>query len=107
MKTIILILLICLASFAQADPLTCVVKRDTDGRISRNPSIIAKFKKLNPCPATGLIAKKCPGYVVDHIVPLCGCGADAQANLQWQNKADSLIKDRWERKLCRNAGDQE
>ena len=41
------------------------------------------------------------GYVVDHIIPLCAGGADTPANMQWQTKADSYRKDRWERAFCR------
>jgi len=37
------------------------------------------------------------GFVVDHICALeCG-GLDAIVNMQYQDQADSLLKDRWER----------
>jgi hypothetical protein len=37
------------------------------------------------------------GFVVDHICALeCG-GFDAIVNMQYQDKEDSLLKDRWER----------
>ncbi len=42
-----------------------------------------------------------PGYVIDHIVPLCAGGADAVGNMQWQTRADARVKDRQERALCR------
>lgn len=42
-----------------------------------------------------------PGYVVDHIVPLCACGADAVENMQWQTVQDAAVKDEWERELCK------
>ena len=38
----------------------------------------------------------CPGYVVDHMVPLKRGGADTPANMQWQTKADANAKDKWE-----------
>lgn len=60
----------------------------------------AEFFKANPCPATGK-AGKCPGYVVDHIEPLCAGGADSSTNMQWQTLADSRAKDIEERKQCR------
>jgi hypothetical protein len=41
-----------------------------------------------------------PGWIVDHIVPLCAGGADTPTNMQWQTKADSLKKDAFERQLC-------
>ena len=38
----------------------------------------------------------CPGYVVDHIVPLKRGGADAPGNMQWQTTGAAKEKDRWE-----------
>jgi hypothetical protein len=39
--------------------------------------------------------------VIDHIEPLCAGGPDAIENLQWQTRADSLVKDKAERRQCR------
>ncbi|SRR6266566_5913681 len=41
-----------------------------------------------------------PGYVVDHLVPLCAGGADAPGNMQWQTVQDAKVKDRQERAEC-------
>lgn len=41
-----------------------------------------------------------PGYVVDHIVPLCACGLDTVENMQWQTATDAAIKDAQERIQC-------
>lgn len=71
------------------------------GQTKRSSSVIAEFKKTNPCPATGKISKKCPGYVVDHIQPLCFGGLDDQSNLMWQDKKSSYKKDAFERAACR------
>jgi len=38
--------------------------------------------------------------VVDNVKPLCEGGADHPANMQWQTKADSVIKDKEERREC-------
>ena len=84
---------------------TCDIQRDDYGRIARSKKVISDFRKTVPCPATGKTGKKCAGYVADHKLPLCGCGADSIENLQWQTVADSKIKDRWERKLCSGRGD--
>ncbi len=62
---------------------------------------LAQFQMAQPCPATGLTHGACPGWVKDHIVPLCAGGADAPANLQWQTRAASLVKDRSEWRWCR------
>ena len=60
-----------------------------------------QFRKDNPCPVTGQTRGACPGYVVDHIVPLCAGGDDDPSNMQWQTKEESLDKDRTEWALCR------
>lgn len=66
------------------------------------------FIASNACPSTGLRSfhdgKKyvgCPGWVIDHIWPLCAGGEDKPGNMQWQRYAESLVKDRRERMLCR------
>ena len=72
-----------------------------DAKTPRSSSAKTAFKKMQPCPATGSSKGACPGYVIDHVVPLdCG-GADAPENMQWQTVADAKEKDRWERKGCR------
>jgi 5-methylcytosine-specific restriction endonuclease McrA len=72
-----------------------------DAKTPRSSSAKTAFKKMQPCPATGSSKGSCPGYVIDHVVPLdCG-GADAPENMQWQTVADAKEKDRWERKGCR------
>jgi hypothetical protein len=38
----------------------------------------------------------CPGYLVDHIVPLKRGGADEPGNMQWQTVAEAKAKDRIE-----------
>ena len=79
----------------------CVPKRTPTGRIARSTNEVVKFKKLNPCPVSSIPGKYCPGYVVDHVVPLCLCGPDKIANMQWQSLAESKVKDTQERKQCK------
>lgn len=67
---------------------------------SRSPTARAEFKRLHPCPATGSPRGACPGWVIDHVVPLACGGVDAPANMQWQTKADAAAKDREERRGC-------
>lgn len=67
----------------------------------RSQAVLHQFQKLHPCPATGLRTGACPGYVKDHVYPLCAGGADAVDNLQWQMVTDAHIKDKWEWSLCR------
>lgn len=66
----------------------------------RSAKARAEFMKSNPCPATGKTSGACPGYVVDHVRPLCAGGADHPSNMQWQTVADAKLKDREERRMC-------
>ena len=87
MKSAILILLTLFSSLADA--------------AERSAAQRAAFVKANPCPATGKPRGACPGYVVDHIEPLCAGGADHPANMQWQTVADAKAKDKDEWQTCR------
>ena len=68
---------------------------------ARSKTARAEFQRHYPCPATGKPRAACPGFVVDHVVPLCAGGADALNNMQWQTAADATVKDRAERAQCR------
>lgn len=68
---------------------------------ARSAAAVSAFKRDNPCPATGKTRGKCPGFVVDHREPLCAGGADDPGNMQWQELAASKLKDREERRACR------
>lgn len=61
----------------------------------------AAFVRVNPCPVTGEGRGPCPGWVVDHIVPLCAGGPDEPGNMQWQRADEALKKDVVERRVCR------
>ena len=61
----------------------------------------AAFAREHPCPATGQPSGPCPGYVVDHITPLCAGGRDAPDNMQWQTVEAGKLKDKDERAQCR------
>ena len=41
-------------------------------------------------------AGACPGYVIDHVVPLERGGADAPNDIQWQTTAAAKAKDKVE-----------
>lgn len=68
----------------------------SEAKLPRSTSAKNEFKRQTPCPATGKPRGPCPGYVVDHVVPLKRGGADAPANMQWQTKEEAKAKDRWE-----------
>ncbi len=95
----LIIAALCLALPAIANASTgCVSHYSTKYQrcIVRCSSEVRDFRKLHPCPATGLVRGACPGWVVDHIIALeCG-GPDDPSNMQWQTTADAKAKDRWE-----------
>lgn len=82
----------------QATPQTPTTTRPA--RAPRSMAARRAFQRDNPCPATGKPRGACPGWVVDHIVPLCGGGADAPENMQWQEREVSHQKDAIERRHC-------
>lgn len=71
-----------------------------DARIPRSAKAIQSFKAHNPCPITGEQKGPCPGYIIDHIKPLCDGGTDSPDNMQWQTVDEAKAKDREERKAC-------
>ena len=68
---------------------------------ARSAAEVRAFKRLYPCPETGVTRGSCPGYVVDHIKPLCAGGEDTPENMQWQELAASKVKDKEEWRMCR------
>lgn len=67
----------------------------------RNAAQRAAFVQQHPCPATGKNTGPCPGFVVDHIEPLCAGGPDTPSNMQWQTAEAAKMKDKEERARCR------
>ncbi|MDR2880849.1 MAG: HNH endonuclease [Azoarcus sp.] len=100
MKILAVILLLLLPPPALADEGMCpragVVQRDKNGKILRSHDAKRAFKQLHPCPSTGKTKGSCPGYVIDHIVPLKRGGADMPCNMQWQTVREAKAKDKWE-----------
>ena len=81
--------------------------RDADGSISRRADVLRAFRAIHPCPSTGQPRGACPGWNVDHVIPLANGGCDAVGNLQWlpvelKRCAGELCKDRWERRVYKN-----
>jgi hypothetical protein len=87
------------------DPRVCwTVKRDASGKIVRSTMSRYLFQKTYPCPSTGRATGACPGWNVDHVIPLACGGCDEVGNMQWlpvliKSAPGSLPKDRWERKI--------
>ena len=66
----------------------------------RSSSAKRAFRAQHPCPGTGQTIGACPGYVIDHISPLCAGGADLPSNMQWQTSEAGKAKDKLERREC-------
>ena len=71
-------------------------ERDARGRIKRNLAARREFVREHPCPVTKATRGACPGFVVDHIVPLFRGGRDEASNMQWQSREEARRKDRVE-----------
>jgi hypothetical protein len=68
-------------------------ERDARGRFKRSTRAKDVFMREHPCPSTGKTSGPCPGYVIDHVVPLKRGGADDPSNMQWQTTSESKAKD--------------
>jgi len=91
----------CAALWAAAvRALAVLAAARADAKEQRDPHKRAACVTKQPCPANGKTRGACPGYVVDHIKPLCAGGADHPSNMRWQTKGEAKKKDREERRLC-------
>ena len=90
MNKLLLLILLALPIMAEA------VERDANGRIVRSRTEIARFKRMHPCPSTGLPYGACAGWIIDHHVGLCVGGLDKVSNMRWMSVVAAKAKDRWE-----------
>lgn len=79
-------------------------ERYASGRIKRNTAMLDEFAKVFPCPETGEPVTSCPGWALDHVLPVALGFCDRQDNIQWlplvlKSGPGKLPKDRWERKI--------
>lgn len=72
----------------------------SEATVSRSYHTKVVFARLHPCPSTGFRKPHCPGYIIDHIKPLCAGGPDAAKNMQWQTVAEAKKKDKIELHQC-------
>lgn len=70
-------------------------------RIHRSYEAKAAFKRAHHCPSTGLGRGPCPGWQVDHRIPLKCFGPDEPSNMQWLTIADHAAKTAREARSCR------
>lgn len=58
----------------------------------RSRSVRSEFQRLSPCPSTGRASGSCPGWEVDHVVPLACGGTNSLGNLQWLTREENRSK---------------
>ncbi|MFO0584080.1 MAG: HNH endonuclease signature motif containing protein [Anaeromyxobacter sp.] len=68
------------------------VQRDAHGKLKRSSAAKGAWRRSHPCPSTGRTTGACPGYEVDHRVPLACGGSDAPDNMQWLTKDENRKK---------------
>lgn len=72
-----------------------------ESRIQRSVAEVLAFRRHNPCPSTGLRRGACPGWQVDHSIPLCMGGPDTMANMAWLSVEDHKFKTFIDVRECR------
>ena len=80
------------------------VSRTDSGKIARSYKAVADFKRVWACPSTKEHTGACPGWAIDHVIPLACGGVDAIHNMQWlpdeiKSAKGPLSKDHFERKI--------
>src|SRR5208283_4531006 len=69
-------------------PPSCHLNRNPKtGHIVRSRNALRSFRAMHPCPATGQTKGACPGYEVNHHIPLECCGP---ANMEWLTHAEHV-----------------
>lgn len=103
LAAILTLLLSSPAHSVEIDSRYCgIVERTTSGEIKRSSTVIRQFRARWACPSTGYYFGACPGWQIDHVIPLATGGCDSIINLQWlpvqikTGKDETWSKDRWE-----------
>lgn len=108
MRHLPVMLVLLFAGWSSANPLEETrycgpPARYADGTIKRSNSVRRAFAKLYPCPASGQPITSCPGWAIDHVIPLACGGCDSVSNMQWLpnelKSAPVTGKDRFERQI--------
>lgn len=98
-------LIFSVSAFASEDPRYCgSPKRDANGKIVRSSKAISEFRSWHPCPSTGSKTGACPGWAINHTIPIACGGCDAAFNMDWmpndeKSCAGKHCRDRYERKI--------
>ncbi len=74
---------------------------EVDARIPRSQAEVRAYRKEHPCPSTEKVRGACPGYQVDHVIPLCAGGPDHRSNMHWLSVEDHRWKTFVDARECR------
>lgn len=78
-----------------------LVATATQAQIQRSAAEVLAFKRANLCPSTGVRRGACPGWQVDHTIPLCAGGLDKASNMTWLTVEDHRFKTFTDVRECR------
>lgn len=98
------ILMAAYEAFAQDARYCGSPMRNADGSIARSQTALTEFRRVHHCPSTGLKLGRCPGWAINHVIPLACGGCDIVSNMQWlpvdiKACAGAHCIDRFERKI--------
>ena len=79
----------------------CAISLSADARQHRSHKVLREFVSQRACPSTGKHRLPCPGWQIDHRIPLKCHGADSLENLQWLTIEEHKAKTKREAKECR------
>ena len=102
MRRILMMAMLCASSALAAPPAALQETRycgpparDGLGTIQRSSAVRNAFRKAHPCPVTGQIAGACPGWEINHVIPLACGGCDAVSNMDWMPVEIKTCKNWW------------
>ena len=83
--------------------LACALLCSAALALPRDRTELQRFKRANPCPATGQSKGACPGWQVDHVKPLMRGGKDHPSNMAWVTVEEHKAKTKHELATCKKA----
>ncbi len=77
------------AALITVEPSGCLIRSP-----KRSEAAKRDFRRIHPCPITGKTTGACPGWEIDHVVPLCCRGKDAASNMRWLSHVEHQFRHR-------------
>lgn len=89
-----------LSKFALIFIAACAISTSASAEYARSKKVLREFVKQQACPATGPHKFPCPGWQIDHIIPLKCLGLNDPENLQWLTVEEHKAKAKREAREC-------